>query len=53
MLLDSRATSRRQDRIDKGLVLGPTSKERSELTAANKRIGDRQQAREDHNGWGP
>jgi transposase-like protein len=31
-------TWRRQDRIDRGLVPGLTSKERSELSAANKRI---------------
>ena len=31
-------TWRRQDRIDKGLVPGLSSAERSELTAANKRI---------------
>jgi hypothetical protein len=31
---------RRQDRIDKGLVPGLTSKEKSELTAANKRIAE-------------
>lgn len=33
-------TWRRQDRIDKGLVPGLTSKEKSELSAANKRIAD-------------
>jgi transposase-like protein len=33
-------TWRRQDRIDKGLVPGLTSKEKSELTAANKRIAE-------------
>lgn len=31
---------RRQDRIDKGLVPGPTSKEKSELTTARKRIAE-------------
>jgi len=31
-------TWRRQDRVDKGLVPGLTSKEKSELSAANKRI---------------
>jgi transposase len=31
-------TWRRQDRIDKGLVPGLTSKEKSELIAANRRI---------------
>lgn len=33
-------TWRRQDRIDKGLVPGLTSKEKSELSAANKRIAE-------------
>ena len=33
-------TWRRQDRIDRGLVPGLTSKEKSELTAANKRIAE-------------
>lgn len=33
-------TWRRQDRIDKGLVPGLTSKEKSELTAANRRIAE-------------
>lgn len=33
-------TWRRQDRIDKGLVPGLTGKEKSELTAANKRIAE-------------
>lgn len=33
-------TWRCQDRIDKGLVPGLTSKEKSELTAANKRIAE-------------
>lgn len=33
-------TWRRQDRIDKGLIPGLTSKEKSELTAANKRIAE-------------
>jgi transposase len=33
-------TWRRQDRINKGLVPGLTSKEISELTAANKRIAE-------------
>jgi transposase len=33
-------TWRRQDRIDQGLVPGLTSKEKSELTAANKRIAE-------------
>lgn len=31
---------RRQDRIDKGLVPGLTSKEKSELTTARKRIAE-------------
>lgn len=31
---------RRQDRIDKGLVPGLTSKEKAELTAAKKRIAE-------------
>ena len=33
-------TWRRQDRIDKGLVPGLTSKEKSELSVANKRIAE-------------
>lgn len=33
-------TWRRQDRIDKGLVAGLTSKEKSELAAANRRIAE-------------
>lgn len=33
-------TWRRQDRINKGLVPGLSSKEKSELTAANKRIAE-------------
>lgn len=33
-------TWRRQDRIDKGLIPGLTSKEKSELSAANKRIAE-------------
>lgn len=33
-------TWRRQDRVDKGLVPGLTSKEKSELSAAKKRIAE-------------
>ena len=33
-------TWRRQDRIDKGLVLGLSSAEKSELTAAKRRIAE-------------
>lgn len=33
-------TWRRQDRIDRGLAPGLTSREKAELTAAKKRIGD-------------
>lgn len=33
-------TWRRQDRIDKGFLPGLTSKERSELTVANRRIAE-------------
>lgn len=33
-------TWRRQDRIDKGLFPGLTSKEKAELSAAKKRIGE-------------
>lgn len=33
-------TWRRQDRIDKGLVPGLTSKEKSELATANRRIAE-------------